>query len=74
VTLLGSNFGPSVYGNTTKDYITISYGLGTTGSLFFSAGSCGVTTPSSMTCLTGPGIGANLQWQVTIGDQVSGGS
>ncbi len=71
VTLLGSNFGPSVYPNSTG-YISISYGGGSTNGLTFSAGSCGVTSPSSMTCLTGTGIGMGLGWQLTVGGQVSG--
>ena len=52
----------------------VKYGGGTTGGLSFSASSCvvgGGGAGSSLTCQTGAGIGAGLDWKVTIGGQDS---
>ena len=59
VTLIGSQFGPFSYPNTTGGYISLTY---TANGLTFSAASCSVPATTTMTCITGPGIGAG--WSI----------
>lgn len=71
VTLIGTQFGPvsSSYPNTsTIGYIDVQY---TGNGLTFQAALCSVTTTTAMTCITGPGIGANLDWTLNLGGQAS---
>ncbi len=57
VTLIGSQFGPPGYQNTSDGYISVSYTGADTG-LTFRAASCSVISSTAMACNTGPGIGA----------------
>lgn len=76
VYISGSQFGPvstyNVAAEAMSPPLSVSYGQLTDSTLRYTAASCAVTTANSIiSCVTAPGVGTNLVWQVTVFNQSS---
>jgi hypothetical protein len=68
ITLTGTNFGPKSH----TDFV-VHYGPESEVAFVakYTAGSCTVDTQETITCETVAGVGSDLKWRVTIGDQLT---
>lgn len=76
VFITGTQFGPVSVINAASGAmsppLSASYGYMSDGTLRYTAASCAVTVANTIiSCLTAPGVGKNLVWQVTVFGQTS---
>jgi hypothetical protein len=76
VYISGSQFGPvstfNVAAGAMSPPLSVAYGQLTDTTLRYTAASCAVTTANTIiSCVTAPGVGTSLVWQVTVFGQTS---